>query len=64
MRKEGNCTLAELYETMGVSTLKLNYMLWIRVEGPNYSHSFTRDILPFISQKHGAINAEHLRLRQ
>lgn len=43
---------------MGVHKLRLNYMFWIRVEGPNYSHSFTRDILPFINAKNGAINTE------
>jgi len=64
--KEGKFTLDELYE-MGVDKLKLNYMFWIRVEGPKYSHSFTRDILPFINQKHGAINIQrpqNLGLRQ
>jgi hypothetical protein len=64
--KEGKFTLDHLYD-MGVGTLKLNYLFWIRVEGPNYSHSFTRNILPFINQKHGAINTErpkNLELRK
>ncbi|MBM4019760.1 MAG: hypothetical protein FJ288_15805 [Planctomycetes bacterium] len=63
--KEGRFTLDELY-AMGTQTLKLNYMFWIRVEGANYSHSFTRDILPFINARKGAINAdrpENLRPR-
>lgn len=55
--KEGAFTLDQIYD-MGVNKLRLNYMFWIRVEGPNYSHSFTQDILPFINSKHGAINTE------
>ncbi|OPZ16221.1 MAG: hypothetical protein BWZ10_01509 [candidate division BRC1 bacterium ADurb.BinA364] len=55
--KEGTYTLDEIYD-MGVNRLRLNYMFWIRVEGPAYSHSFTRDVLPFINAKQGKINAE------
>ena len=55
--KVGTFTLDELYN-MGVNTLKLNYMFWIRVEGPKHSHSFTRDILPYINGKKGRTNSD------
>jgi hypothetical protein len=55
--KEGTFTLDELYDT-GVNVLMLNYIFWIRVEGDRYSHSFTKDILPFIEEKKGHINTD------
>jgi hypothetical protein len=55
--KEGTFKLEELYDT-GVNILRLNYIFWIRVEGERYSHSFTKDILPFIEGKRGHINAD------
>ena len=43
---------------MGVVALRRSGLFCVRVEGPNDSHAFTRDIPPFISQKRGVANTD------
>ena len=43
---------------MGVNTLKLNYIFWAAVEGKNFTHSFSRDIVPYVNKKSGKINTD------
>ena len=54
-RKNGNFDLDKFWE-MGLNTLKLNYIFWALVEGRQYTHSFRRDIEPYIKNKDGEIN--------
>jgi hypothetical protein len=53
--KKGVFTLDAFWD-MGIRTLKLNYIFWNSVEGKQFTHSFSRDIAPYIKKKSGKIN--------
>lgn len=56
-RKKGIFSLDDFWD-MGVNTLRLNYIFWAAVEGRNYTHSFARDIAPYVRKKSGKINTQ------
>jgi hypothetical protein len=55
--KKGIFTLDGFWD-MGINTLKLNYIFWAMVEGSRYTHSFSRDIFPYVNEKQGKINSD------
>lgn len=54
-RKKGIFTLDAFWD-MGIRTLKLNYIFWSSVEEKWFTHSFSKDIVPYIEKKSGKIN--------
>lgn len=54
--KKGIFSLDDFWE-MGVNTLKLNYIFWAAVEGRQFTHSFSKDIVPYVKKKSGGINS-------
>lgn len=56
-RKKGVFTL-DAFWNMGIHTLKLNYIFWASVEWKKFTHSFSRDIAPYVKKKNGKINTQ------
>lgn len=56
-RKWGIFTLDAFWD-MGINTLKLNYIFWLSMDWRKLTHSFSRDITPYIKKKEGKINSQ------
>ena len=54
-KKKGVFTM-EGFWNMAIDTLRLNYVFWADVEGREFTHSFSKDIAPYIKNKNCHIN--------